>query len=162
MAGVESMLGYDVLLPGAVSLPVEATYTWTWSSFQTGFVSQFPLFGSVSAGDSLPYVPEHQARGRLTLQHPEWSIGFGVAARSEMLDAAGQFGAGELSVPSQVLVDGAASVRLAPRLLGYLTATNITQNRGITSWRPFGARPTAPFQIMAGRKLGPESVASDQ
>jgi Fe(3+) dicitrate transport protein len=155
VAGLESVAGVDILLPGALTLPIEATYTWTWSAFMTGFVSDFPQFGAVEAGDALPYVPLHQGSARATLKHPRFDLGVGVSARGEMLDAAGVFPAGELDIPALVLVDAAARVRLSERAMLYATGTNLTSQATITSWRPAGARPTAPLQVMAGLKVGP-------
>jgi Fe(3+) dicitrate transport protein len=155
VAGLESVAGVDVLLPGALTLPIEATYTYTWSAFQTGFVSAFPQFGAVEVGDALPYVPQHQASARLTLQHPRFDVGAGVAARSEMLDAAGVFPGTELDVPPLLLLDAAARVRVSERATVYATGTNLTNSTALTSWRPAGARPTAPLQVMAGVKVGP-------
>lgn len=155
VAGLESVAGVEILLPGALTLPLAATYTWTVSAFQTGFVSAFPQFGAVEAGDALPYVPRHQGSARATLQHPRFDLGLGLSARGEMLDAAGAFPAGELDVPALVLLDAAARVRLGARTTLYATGTNLTGQTTITSWRPAGARPTAPLQVMAGLKVGP-------
>ena len=155
VAGVESVAGVELLLPGAFTLPVEATYTYTWSAFQTGFVSAFPQFGAVEVGDALPYVPQHQASGRLTFRHPRFDVGAGLSARSGMLDAAGTFPASDVDVPALLLVDGAARVRVDDRVSLYATGTNLTGSTAITSWRPAGARPTAPLQVMIGLKVGP-------
>ena len=155
VAGVESVLGVDVLLPGAFTLPIEATYTYTWSAFQTGFLSGFPQFGAVEIGDALPYVPQHQASGRVTLKHPRFDMGAGLAARSAMLDAAGVFPATDVDVPALLLVDAAARYRINERFTAYATGTNLTGSTAITSWRPAGARPTAPLQVMVGLKVGP-------
>ena len=155
VAGLESVAGLEILLPGAFTLPVEATYTWTWSSFMTGFLSDFPQFGVVDAGDALPYVPRHQGSARATLKHPRFDLGVGLAGRGEMLDAAGVFPAGDLDVPALLLLDAAARVRLSERTTLYATGTNLTGEAAITSWRPGGARPTAPLQVMAGLKIGP-------
>ncbi|MEC7947807.1 MAG: TonB-dependent receptor [Myxococcota bacterium] len=155
VAGLEAVSGVDVLLPGPFTLPVEATYTWTWSAFQTGFVSGFPQFGTVEIGDRLPYVPEHQGSARVTLRHPRFDIGSAVSARSEMLDEAGTFPGGELDIPALVLLDAIARVRVSERALVYATGSNLTRQDAITSWRPYGARPTAPLQVMVGLKVGP-------
>ena len=150
--GLEAAGDVVVLLPGAFSMPLSATYTWTESRFATGFVSGFPQFGTVEIGDSLPYVPQHQLAGSLTLQHPRFELTGGMSHRTEMLDEAGTFPATAADVPALTLVDAAASVVLHERLSLYATGTNLTGADGITSWRPFGARPTAPLQVMVGLK----------
>ena len=148
--GLEASLQHVVLLPGAFSMPLMGSYTFTRGQFRTGFVSEFPQFGEVDEGDYLPYVAEHQGYGRLSVAHPRFDVGVGVSARSAMLDAAGQWPAGENDVPSLVLLDGGLRAFVTDRLTAYATGTNLTGSTAITSWRPIGARPTAPLQVMVG------------
>lgn len=148
--GVEVSAGHVVLLPGAFTLPVEASYTHTQGQFRTAFTSGFPQFGEVAAGDYLPYVPVHQWYGRVTVAHPKVDLGVGVAGRSEMLDAAGTFPATATDVPALVLVDAGLRVFVNERVTAYANGTNLTGKTTLVSWRPAGARPTAPRQVMAG------------
>ncbi|MFT4627590.1 MAG: Fe(3+) dicitrate transport protein, partial [Myxococcota bacterium] len=60
MLGTEALLGRTWALPGKVALDTSATHTWTVSSFDTAFASDFDQFGDVEVGDWLPYVPVHQ------------------------------------------------------------------------------------------------------
>lgn len=156
VGGIEAVAGRTWLLPGHVSLPVEATYTFTHSRFGTSFVSGFPQFGSVSAGDSLPYVPAHSGSARVSLHHRVFRVAVGASSRSGMRDQAGSEPLSERDVPGIVLVDAAVEVQVAPLLAVYATGTNLTGSKALTSWRPFGARPTAPTQVMLGIKLAPE------
>ncbi len=152
--GGEASARYTVLLPIELTIPVSATYAYTRSSFRNAFDSDFPQFGSVQVGDSLPYVPEHQGQVRLTLAHPRAELSLGATGRSAMLDEAGAFPASELDVPALVLVDAGGSVHLGERWSIYATGTNLTNRQSVTSWRPAGARPTAPLQVMLGVKAG--------
>ncbi len=153
--GVESVGRVDLLLPGGLRVPLSATYTFTESMFLTGFVSGFPQFGTVEPGDALPYVPTHQAGGRMGLVHPRAALNVGVAWRTGMLDAAGAFPVSDLDVPALMLVDASVRVQLSRRLEAYVVGTNLTNSTAITSWRPFGARTTAPLQVLGGLKLTP-------
>lgn len=155
--GVEAVAGADVMLPGAFSLPLRATWTTTSSVFQTGFVSGFPQFGTVEPGDFLPYVPQHQGSVRATLKHEVWDIGAGASYRSGMLDSAGPLEIDADDVPPLVLLDAAARVHIQERFTVYATGTNLTNTPGLTSWRPFGARPSAPLQVMVGVKVRPKA-----
>ncbi len=157
--GVEAVAGADVLLPGAFTLPVRATWTTTQSVFQTGFVSGFPQFGTVEPGDSLPYVPQHQGSLRVTLKHEVWDLGAGASVRSGMLDEAGPMVIDADDVPPLLLLDMAARVHVRERWTLYATGTNLTNTPGLTSWRPMGARPTAPLQVMVGVKVRPKAKA---
>ncbi|MCB9742180.1 MAG: TonB-dependent receptor [Alphaproteobacteria bacterium] len=153
--GAEAALRHVFLPAGAFTLPLDATYTFTRSRFRTAFVSSFPQFGSVSVGDSLPYLPEHQGSLRLSLQHRRGSLSLGGVVRSGMLDAAGTFPVSEQDIPPLFLLDAAAHVQVNPRVQLYATGSNLTNSTAITSWRPFGARPTAPLQVMVGVKVTP-------
>jgi Fe(3+) dicitrate transport protein len=149
--GLEATAGHRFLLESGLEIPLDATYAWTKSEFQSAFTSAFPQFGSVEAGDSLPYVAEHQGAFHAGLATGAVTCGAGLSWRGAMLDAAGLFGEGN-EIPALWLVDAAASLALSRGWSVTATGTNLTGATGITSWRPFGARPTAPPQVMVGLK----------
>jgi hypothetical protein len=74
-----------------------------------------------------------------------------------MLDTAGLLQ--EAEIPELMLLDAAVEANVSSDWLVYATANNLTNAKGITSWRPFGARPTAPLQVMAGIKWQPSQQA---
>ncbi len=151
--GAEAVVGHTLMLPGAWTLPVAATYAWTTSSFRTAFDSDFAQFGAVAVGDSLPYVAEHQGSARVGAEHPKVKVTVGLTGRSGMLDEAGTFPVSELDIPPLWLVDAAVSGHVGERVSLYATGTNLNGTTAITSWRPFGARPVAPRQVMLGVKV---------
>jgi len=153
VGGFEASAGAVILLPGVWALPLDASYALTQSAFQTGFSSDFSQFGTVEIGDRLPYSPLHQGAAHISLQHPVFDLGVGLTARSGMLDAAGDFDEEVLEVPGLLLLDAAINVHAREWLTLYATGTNLTQSTAITSWRPFGARPTPPLQVMVGAKV---------
>ncbi|MBX2801703.1 MAG: TonB-dependent receptor [Myxococcales bacterium] len=154
VAGVEAVAQREWLLPGRVRLPVEATYTYTFTRFRTGFVSGFPQFGNVAIGDALPYVPAHQGALQVSLASPRVRLGAAVRGRSGMLDAAGTFPVPDIGgIPALVTVDAALDVRLTDHWLLYVTGSNLGNALPVVAWRPFGARPQAPRQLMLGIKV---------
>ena len=152
--GAEVGVGHSFLLPGHLSVPIEGSYTLTQSRFQSSFSSEFPQFGDVSMGDALPYLPQHQAAGRLGLRGERFSTAVGVMFRSEMLDSAGDFER-DLTVPSLFLVDASLNVQVHPSTQLYVSGTNLLNNSSPTAWRPVGLRPSAPRQVMLGVKVHP-------
>jgi Fe(3+) dicitrate transport protein len=153
--GLEAAAGYTVLLPGELSIPLSGTFTWTQSAFQTGFASGFDQFGTVEIGDSLPYAPRLQASGNLTLAHTRGSLSTGISWHGGMLDEAGVWPddlTGDGSIPPLLLLDAALHATLTERASVYVTGTNLSGSTAITSWRPLGARPTAPRTVMVGFK----------
>ncbi len=155
--GAEAVLGHDVLLPARMSVPIEGTYTFTETRFQTGFASGYPQFGVVDAGDSLPYVPRHSGSLRVSVAHPRARVSASLSGRSGMLDEAGQLPVSPEGVPGLVTLDLALDGQLTPLLALYGTVTNVTGATGPVSWRPFGARPVAPLQAAIGVRLRPQS-----
>ena len=154
--GIESVVGSEIGLTERLSVPVSATYAWTETSFTTSFNSNFPQYGQVKAGDRLPYVARHQASLQTGLNHERWSLNTSLSFRSGMLDQAGTDD--EVDIPALLLLDAAMHVNISEGWSIYATGSNLTSNSAITSWRPFGARPTAPLQVMAGLKWSPTGV----
>ena len=152
--GVESVAAHELLLPHQLSWTHEASYGYTRGRFQTAFVSGFPQFGTVEVGDRLPYVPEHQGSLRSTLVHPRFSLSLAGFARTGMLDVAGpeRQDIEDGGIPGLFLLDAAADVVLHERVSAYVTGRNLTGSTALVSWRPFGARPTAPLTVMVGIK----------
>lgn len=152
--GLEAGAGYGWRLPRHWTLDLDATYTLTDSRFRTGFVSGFPQFGTVEVGDELPYVPRHQGSAQLVLTGHPLTLSLGATARSGMRDAAGQAPLDQvLSAPARFLLDVAVHVDVTAHVEAYVTVNNATASSVVESWRPFGARPTAPIQAMFGIKL---------
>jgi len=149
--GLEAALGHRLYLENGLQIPLDLSYAWTKSEFQTAFNSAFPQFGVVSVGDSLPYVAQHQGALHAGLATGAVTLGAGLSYRGDMLDAAGSFGE-DADIPALWLLDAAASIELSRTWSAYATGTNLAGATGITSWRPFGARPTAPAQVMVGLK----------
>ncbi len=156
--GLESMFGLSLPLGGTLTLPIDLSYTLTRSAFQTDFVSEFPQFGVVEAGDQLPSVPLQQASGRISLVHSRFDLGFSGTYQSQMLDLAGTLPASDPDAPGLIpalfLLDTNARFHIRPGVAAYLTTTNLLGNTTVTSFRPFGGRTAAPRQLMVGLKLG--------
>ncbi len=154
VGGLEASVGQDVRLPGQLTLGLQASYTLTLSRFQTGFVSGFPQFGTVEVGDLLPYVPVHQGAGRVLLDHPAGSFALGLTGRGAMRDIAGQGPIDVLErIPPAWQFDLAVTGHVTRWLDAFLTVTNLTNRVNLESFRPYGARPGAPIQAMAGVTL---------
>lgn len=149
LLGLEAVGGTRVLLPAQLALPLDATYTYTRGQFLTSFDSPFPQFGEVEAGFGLPYVPEHQGSVISGLEGQRWRLGLEFTGRSGMRDAAAPLDA-EPEVPALVQVGAAAHVQVLPAWQVYATGSNLTGRTTVVSWRPFGARPAAPTQVMVG------------
>lgn len=151
--GLEVLAGYDGPLGAGLSLDASLSYTLTRSAFADSFQSSSPLFGDVTAGDALPYVPRHQAAVTLALAHDRFGVDTEIGYVGEMRDVPG-----DGAVPSTERIDAywlwGAAVWFAPTDANriYLTASNLLDTPYATARRPFGLRPGAPLQVDLGYK----------
>lgn len=151
--GAEAMVAHEVLLPAGWSVPLAASYTRTETRFREDFSSPFPQWGQVSAGAALPYVPRDQGSVQASLAHRRARLGVAWRARGPLLDRAHAWPATAADVPALHTVDVSVDVSFGSHVTAYAVGTNVGNAQSVVSWRPFGARPVAPFQIMAGVKL---------
>ncbi len=101
----------------------------------------------------LPYVPEHQGAVKVGVHHDRFAVNVATGYRTGMLDQAGSKDIPDSGyIPARVLVDVGGHYQLNEVLAAYMTASNVGNNQSVESWRPFGARPTAPRQLMVGLK----------
>jgi Fe(3+) dicitrate transport protein len=149
--GVESLLSHRFDVPGGLFLPVRVAYTWSQSEFQSSFLSGNPQLGVVEAGDELPYLPAHQASGRVGIAGLQWGLDVGLTFADRMREVAGS---GTDADFTDAILSLDASARYAPKdwLELYLKGENLTHQTPLASRRPYGARPGKPLLVLAGIK----------
>lgn len=135
-------------------VPVLLVYTYTDAQFQTDFVSGYGPWGSVSAGDRLPFVPEHQLTFGAGVRLPKFRLDGTVNLVGQTRQTAGQ-GAipPEDRIDGRAVVDLSAAYDLLPGLSLFGTVTNLFDTRYNVAFTPAGARPGAPRMAMGGVKL---------
>jgi Fe(3+) dicitrate transport protein len=152
--GLEALAAHDVPLPLGLTLPVLASYTLTHGRFQQTFESADPIYGSVVAGDELPYLPRHQLAVTASVEHARATGTVAVTYVSAMREEAGSEPLEQsLATDEQLLVDASGSVRLFSGLSVYANLRNVLGGAFIVSRRPYGARPNAPRWLQVGGKL---------
>ena len=151
--GIESTLKQELDLNYGLTLLLSAAYALTDARFSSSFLSEFPQFGLVESGYSLPYVPAQQGSGSVTIEHARFMVSGKATGRSSMRDLAGRDPEPEANrIDGLLTVDLAAEYRFNDNWAVYGTGTNVGGKQVIESWRPFGARPSAPRMWMAGLK----------
>ena len=153
--GTEVVLNSEIAFASSFKAQAALTYTWTHGTFSSAFQSGFAQWGDVEAGDFLPYVPEHQASLRLNLNWHDFQWGVVGSYVGQMRDVASQnteSTSDQLLIPSQTLVDLQLGYHLSSRSKVYFTIDNVLNQTYITSYRPFGARPSKPFLMRLGYK----------
>ena len=154
--GLEFTTSAQFALTKQIDMPVSLVYTFSDSEFKTSFVSDFPMWGTIIVGDSVPYLPKHQLTLNFGLTADNWDVNVIARYVDEMLEASGTGVTLEgYSTKAHSVVDVSASYYLRGLGFGdigklYLKADNILDTTEIVSRRPYGARPTKPQQMFVG------------
>lgn len=146
--GLEATLDY-AFEAGGLRVPVSAAYTWTKSEIKSTFTDSF--FGSVTAGDSLAYVPEHQFTLTVGLEGDGWGMDALLNSVSETSNIANQgvIPADEL-IEGRTLVDLAAWYAISDGVRLRVKAENLFDETYVAARRPYGLRPGKPRELFAG------------
>lgn len=152
--GIEVGVAHRVDLGGDVAVPIGVTTTWTVAEFQSAFESDFEPWGSVEAGDRLPYLPELQLgvsvgveRGRTRARvSGHWM------ARTRTVAGTGTIPVAE-STDARLIVDASGELSLSPNVRGFVSVQNVTDDVYVAARRPAGVRPGLPRRLYGGLKL---------
>jgi Fe(3+) dicitrate transport protein len=131
--------------------PISLAYTYTSSEFKTSFDSDFPMWGQITAGDELPYLPENQITLSLGLVGNSWDVNAIARYVGEMQEASGE---GEIlsgvTTKAQTILDLSAHYDFDEIGRFYVKLDNVFDDQEIVSRRPYGARPSKPRQFQIG------------
>ncbi len=146
--GAEVLADYSYKLE-EFTFPINLSYTYTESEFQTGF----PQWGDVKKGDELPYLPKHQLRLLAGVEADDWRLTAALNYRGEMREVAGQAGQVgdsifEKPIAALVTIDLAGMYQVMPNLAVKLGIDNLLDTQQIVSSRPTGARPNKPLSAV--------------
>ncbi len=144
--GAEASIRHRVNISKA-TLTTRAAYTFTDAQFRNDFISGFPQFGRVQAGDLLPYIPRHQLSVNPTVKLNDIFVGLNYTMRSHMFDSASET---EASIPTLSTLNMNLAYQINEKLSVYSNLENALNEQSIVSWRPFGARVNSPRMLMVG------------
>lgn len=152
--GAEFSVGADLAESfgsGALSLPLSVGYTYTNATFQNSFRSSFGPWGSVTKGDMMPFIPEHQLHVILGFHYSKASLQLNSSYRPAMRTLAGSGSLQqEFSTDSYVVTDVSSSYQLHSNYSLFLNVRNLFNATYIVSDRPAGLRPGLPRMAIAG------------
>lgn len=156
--GIEATGQYDAAALAGLSatcrLPLTASYTFTQGAFRNSFVSSFDEWGTVTAGNQLPYLPRNQLYLSAGLEIQDWGISAGAKFVDEMRARAGSGAIPEhLRIDPHWTVDIAGEYRLTDTISAFATVQNLLDEEYVAARRPAGARPGMPMTAMAGVKM---------
>ncbi|MER2492830.1 TonB-dependent receptor family protein [Catenovulum sediminis] len=152
--GLEAHIANQFTLTDALDMPWSVTYSYTRSEFEDSFVSDYPQWGAVEQGDSMPYQPDHSLTLSSGLAATNWQLNAQLKYTGEMLEAAGDgVNLSGKVIEASTILDISASYYFPNNHTVYLKADNITEETHIVSRRPNGARPGKPRQLILGYKF---------
>ena len=144
--GLETSLRADVGHVGGVSFPLAVAYTFTDGSFRTSFANGF--FGTVTAGDHLPYSARHSLNVSLGMTAVNWDAALKAHHQSAVYD-----GAGGDKIAARTIADLAINYRFKGGFSAFVTIENALNNNYVAAGRPYGLRPGKPRSINLGIRL---------
>lgn len=154
VSGLEASASYDFGNGGAIAVPASLAYTYTRAEFRDSFSSSFEEWGNVTAGDRLPYLPEHLLHAEIGVVGERWRVGLAANYIDQMRSQAGSgaIPAGE-GTDSAVVWDLSAALRVHDQVEFYARLENLTDETYVVARRPAGARPGQPRAAFAGVRL---------
>ncbi len=156
VSGLELMASYDAsraLGTSRIGVPLSAIYTWTRTEFGSSFTTTFAPWGTVEAGDELPYIPAHQLTLNAGLTGPRWRTQLSMNYVDEVRAEAGS-GAipADRKIDSRVLLDLTAEFDVADQAAVFVGVENVTDEVYNVAFSPAGARPGKPRTYLVGLK----------
>lgn len=132
------------------SIPLTLTYTWMNAEFESD-IADSEYFGDVSKGDSVPYVPDHQAFLSVGFEKGKWST-YVSANYSDKVCTLASCERFEETDASTVF-DLGTHYQLRPGLELYAVVENLTRELDIVARQPYGARPSKDRSWLLGAQL---------
>jgi Fe(3+) dicitrate transport protein len=154
VSGLEASVSYDFGDGGAIAVPASVAYTYTRAEFRDSFSSSFEEWGNVTAGDRLPYLPEHLLNAQIGVAGERWRVNLAANYLDRMRSVAGS---GAIPVgqgtDSAVVWDLSAALRVHDQVELYARVENLTDQTYLVARRPAGARPGQPRSAFAGLRV---------
>ncbi|WP_431128424.1 TonB-dependent receptor family protein [Flagellimonas flava] len=150
VSGAELLLDYNLLKNTSEKfrLPVSFTYTLTDTEFLSSFESDNDIFGSVTAGDEIPYIAKNQFNLNLGLEHERFVLDLGARYTDAFRTRAGTGTiAPNLRVESNFVIDMTAKYFYNKHFVFSANIINLLDEVYAVSRVPAGLRPGHPFGV---------------
>ncbi len=155
VAGAEVLLNYNLLgNHDKLNLPVTVAYTYTYTEFLSSFDSPNDIWGEVTIGDELPYIPKNQFNAMVSLEHPDFQINLSGRYNGEFRTKAGTGSIPpEELVPSSFVLDLSGEYYVNSHFSVNGRIINLLDETYAVSRVPAGLRPGHPFGAYLGIML---------
>jgi len=144
--GLEFLLRTNLLENNEVSVPFSLSYTHTNAKFLSDFGSTQDIWGEVSNGDRIPYIPKHQLNSSISFQVDKYEINLSGNYNGKFSTIAN----GSVEIPSYLIFDISFRYNLSSDITFRSKILNLFDKDYAVSRAPAGLRPGHPFGIYAG------------
>jgi Fe(3+) dicitrate transport protein len=145
--GLELAASYNLSRSADYALPVSINYTYLDGEFDSD-IADTDFFGDVTAGDPLPYIPEHQLRATFGFERGRG----GAYLNANYVDETCVRASCQTfeQTDSFLVFDLAAHWQATQQMNVYARIDNLTDESAIVARQPYGARPYRDRTITAG------------
>ena len=152
VSGAEVLVNYNFSDPASkVQTPFSLAYTWTNALFQNDFGSTQGIWGAVSEGDRVPYIPQHQLNISLGFSHQLYELNFNGRYNGSFTTRGSNGGLQDtLSLEDNIVIDFSAKYHLTSQISLTANIINLFDALYAASRVPAGFRPGHPFGAYAG------------
>ena len=144
--GVEMLVNTDLVENKKIKIPFSFSYTLTNATFLSDFGSTQDIWGVVSNGDSIPYIPKHHLSTTVSLQTNKFELNLNANYNGKFSTVAD----GTLSIPAYFILDASMMYRLSETVTLKSRVLNMLDECYAVSRAPAGLRPGHPFGVYAG------------
>ena len=144
--GLEILLTSDFVENKNISVPFSFSYTLTNAKFLTDFGSTQDIWGEVSNGDRIPYIPQHQLNSNIGIKTNKFEINFNGNYNGKFSTIADS----SIEIPSYFIFDISLKYKVRPGITFTSKIINLFDENYAVSRAPAGLRPGHPFGIYAG------------
>ncbi|MBL6647559.1 MAG: TonB-dependent receptor [Flavobacteriaceae bacterium] len=144
--GLELLLTSEIIESNKISIPFSFSYTLTNAKFLTDFGSTQDIWGEVSNGDRIPYIPQHQLNSNIGFKTNKFEINFNGNYNGKFSTIAD----GSIEIPSYFIFDISFKYKVKPGITFTSKAINLFDENYSVSRAPAGLRPGHPFGFYGG------------
>ena len=144
--GLELLLNSEIIESNKISIPFSFSYTLTNAKFLTDFGSTQDIWGEVSNGDRIPYIPQHQLNSNIGFKTNKFEINFNGNYNGKFSTIAD----GSIEIPSYFIFDISFKYKVKPGITFTSKAINLFDENYSVSRAPAGLRPGHPFGFYGG------------
>ncbi|MGI9259155.1 MAG: TonB-dependent receptor family protein [Gammaproteobacteria bacterium] len=151
ISGLEFALTHDFSGSPGTAIPFSLSYTHMDATFDSD-IANTDFFGDVSAGDPIPYIPEHKLNALIGIERNRWS---GYLSAVYIDETCVRASCDVFEATDDVLiVDISAQYSVNDRLTVFGRVENVGGEEALLGRQPYGARPNKATTTSLGIRYG--------